>query len=139
MRCNVALLILQTFRHFTYFTAHSPTISLLHLRHSSFSNPSFAFPTSQALHLRHLASRPCSTVVRSRGVIDRVPDFQPDGPVRFPARPDILISILGLGVCPLSVLSLAVATLCWPHIQGGPPLCICLVFCPQSVAPPTCI
>ena len=26
-------------------------------------------------------------------------------------------------------LSLVVAlTLCWPHIQGGPPLCICLVF-----------
>ena len=31
----------------------------LHLRHSSFSNPSFASPTSQALHLRHVASRPC--------------------------------------------------------------------------------
>ena len=28
------------------------------LRHSSFSNPSFASPTSQALHLRHVASRP---------------------------------------------------------------------------------
>ena len=27
----------------------------LHLRHSSFSNPSFASPTSQALHLLHLA------------------------------------------------------------------------------------
>ena len=26
---------------------------------SSFFNPSFASPTSQALHLRHLASRPC--------------------------------------------------------------------------------
>ena len=31
---------------------------MLHLRHNSFSNPSFAFPTSQALHLRRLASRP---------------------------------------------------------------------------------
>ena len=29
----------------------SPTLPLLHLRHSSFSNPSFASPTSQALHL----------------------------------------------------------------------------------------
>ena len=29
------------------------------LRHSSFSNPSFASPTSQALYLRHLTSRPC--------------------------------------------------------------------------------
>ena len=44
--------ILQPFRGFTYVTAHSPTILLLHLRHSSFSNPSFASPTSHALHLR---------------------------------------------------------------------------------------
>ena len=64
-------LILQPFRHFTYVTSHSPTLPslylrhsyseilpLLHLRHSSFSNPWFASPTSQALHLIHLASRP---------------------------------------------------------------------------------
>ena len=51
-------LILQHFRRFTYVTAHSPTLSLLHLRHSSFSNLSFASITSQALHLSHLASRP---------------------------------------------------------------------------------
>ena len=38
-------LILQPFRHFTYVTAHSPTLPLLHLRHNSFSNPSFASPT----------------------------------------------------------------------------------------------
>ena len=50
---------LQPFRRFTYITAHSPTLPLLHLYNSSFSNPSFAFPTSQALHLRHLASCPC--------------------------------------------------------------------------------
>ena len=44
-----ALLILQAFSHFTYVTAHShsPTLTLLHLRHSSFSNPSIASPTSQ--------------------------------------------------------------------------------------------
>ena len=52
-------LILQPFRRFTYDTAHSLTLPLLHLRHSSFSNPSFAYPTSKALHLIHLASRPC--------------------------------------------------------------------------------
>ena len=52
-------LILQPFRRFTYVTTHSPTLLLLHLRHSSFSNPSFASPTSQALQLRHLGSRPC--------------------------------------------------------------------------------
>ena len=51
-------LILQPFRRFTYITAHSPTLLLLHLRHSSFSNPSFASLTSQVLHLIHLASRP---------------------------------------------------------------------------------
>ena len=50
-------LILQPFHHFTYITAHFPTLLLLHLHHSSFSNPSFA-STSQALHLIHLASHP---------------------------------------------------------------------------------
>ena len=54
-------LILQPFRRFTYVTAHSPTLPLLRLSHSSFSNPSFASPTSQALQLIHLASRPCPT------------------------------------------------------------------------------
>ena len=54
-----AELILQAFRQFTYVTAHSLTLPLLHLHHSSFSNSSFASPTSLPLHLRHLASRPC--------------------------------------------------------------------------------
>ena len=49
-------LILQPFRRFTYVTSHSPTFPLLHLRHSSLSNPSFASSTSQALHLIHLAA-----------------------------------------------------------------------------------
>ena len=40
-------LILQPFRRFTHVTAHSPILPLLHLRHSSFSIPSFASPTSQ--------------------------------------------------------------------------------------------
>ena len=52
-------LILQPFCRFTYITAHSPILPLLHLGHSSFSNPSFASPMSQALQLIHLASRPC--------------------------------------------------------------------------------
>ena len=39
-------------------TAHFTTLPLLYLRHSSFSNPSFTSPTSQALHLLHLTSRP---------------------------------------------------------------------------------
>ena len=55
----------QTFLRFTYVTAHSPTLPLLHIRHSSFSNPSFASPTSQALHLIHLASRPCIIVYQN--------------------------------------------------------------------------
>ena len=44
-----AELILQTFRRFTYVIAHSPTLPMLHLRHSSFSNPSVALPTSQLI------------------------------------------------------------------------------------------
>ena len=45
-------LILQPFRHFIYITAHSPSLLLLHLRHSSFSNPSFAFPIPNSVELR---------------------------------------------------------------------------------------
>ena len=37
----------SAFRRFTYVIAHSPTLPLLYLRHSSFSNPSVASPTSQ--------------------------------------------------------------------------------------------
>ena len=53
-------LILQPVPRFHYVTAHSPTLPFLHLHHSSFSNSSFASPTSQDFHLRHLASPPCS-------------------------------------------------------------------------------
>ena len=42
-----APLILQHFRHLTYVTTQSPTLPSLYLRHSSFSNPSVASPTSQ--------------------------------------------------------------------------------------------
>ena len=51
-------LILQPFRRFTYVTAHSPTLPLLHLRHTSFSNTSFASPTSQALYSAHSPTIP---------------------------------------------------------------------------------
>ena len=37
------------FRHFNYVAAHSPTFPSLHLRHSSFSNPSVTLPTSQLI------------------------------------------------------------------------------------------
>ena len=40
---------LQPFRRFNYVTDHSPTLPLIHLRHSSFSNPSVALPTSQLI------------------------------------------------------------------------------------------
>ena len=33
--------------HFTYVTTHFPTLPSLYLRHSAFSNPSVASPTSQ--------------------------------------------------------------------------------------------
>ena len=41
--------LLQPFRHFTYVTAHSPTLPSLYLRRSSFSNRSVASPTSQLI------------------------------------------------------------------------------------------
>ena len=41
--------ILQPFLCFTYITAHSPTLPLLHLHNSSFSNHSIASPTSQLI------------------------------------------------------------------------------------------
>ena len=50
-------LILQPFYCFTYVTTHSPSLLLLHLCHSLSTNLSFASPTSEALHLLHLASR----------------------------------------------------------------------------------
>ena len=42
-------LILQPFRRFTYTTTHSPTLPLLHLCHSSFSNPYVTLPTPQLI------------------------------------------------------------------------------------------
>ena len=39
-------------------------------------------------------------------------------------------------VCPLSVLSPAEALTCRPHLQGGPPLCICLVFWSKDCCSP---
>ena len=46
---DIAELILQTFRHFTYVTAHSPTLPSLYLLHSTFSNHSVTLPTSQLI------------------------------------------------------------------------------------------
>ena len=68
--------ILQPFRCFTYVTVHSPTLPLLHLRHSSFSNPSFASLTSQDFHLHHLASRPWYLVERHSNAINRSSPLQ---------------------------------------------------------------
>ena len=48
-RASVAELILQPFRHFTYVTAHSPTLPSLYLLHSSFSNTFVASPSSQLI------------------------------------------------------------------------------------------
>ena len=43
------ILILQAFCHFTYVTAHCPTLPLLYLCHNSFSNTSVASLTSQLI------------------------------------------------------------------------------------------
>ena len=55
---QLILLITQPFRRFIYVIGHYPTLPSLHLRHSSFSNPSVASHTSHGLHLHHLVSRP---------------------------------------------------------------------------------
>ena len=73
--------ILQPFHRFTYVTAHSPTLPLLHLRHSSFSNPSFASPTSRALHLIHLASHPCPPESSKAMIYNLVKKFHTTGSV----------------------------------------------------------
>ena len=55
MNCDVgevterSQLILQPFGRFTYLTGHSPSLPMLHLRHSSFSKPSVSLPTSQLI------------------------------------------------------------------------------------------
>ena len=57
-------------RHFTYVTAHSPTLPPLYLRHSSIYSPSGVSPTSQALHLRHNSfSNPCAALPTSQLVL----------------------------------------------------------------------
>ena len=53
---STSQLILQPLRRFTYVTAHSLALPLFQLRYSSFSNPSFASLTSQALYLINLAT-----------------------------------------------------------------------------------
>ena len=79
--------ILSSFCPFSNLSVTSPTTQLilqppsLSLRHSSFSNPSFATPTSQALHLIHLASRPrfktspCHAILILRNVFFRTSRF----------------------------------------------------------------
>ena len=49
MSCDVGEVTERLENEQSYVTAHSPTLPLLHLRHSSFSNPSFALPTSQLI------------------------------------------------------------------------------------------
>ena len=72
-------------------------------------------------------NKPCR-----RGVVGRVSAYQPSGQVTIAREVRNFHFTLG-DVCPLRmswfVLSLAVAlALCWPHIQGGPPLWFHLVF-----------
>ena len=42
-------------------------------------------------------------IIRRRGVVGRVPAFQPGGPGSIPGGVGNLTPILGLSVCPLSV------------------------------------
>ena len=49
MSSATSQLILQPFCRFIYITAHTPTLPLLHLHQSSFSNLSITSPTSQLI------------------------------------------------------------------------------------------
>ena len=57
-----------------------------------------AIPISHRPHIYYVY-----IIIRRRGVVGRVPAFQPGGPGSVLAGSGILISVLGLGVCPLSV------------------------------------
>ena len=113
-------------RHFPFFFQESV------LKFINFTFITHNMETSSFLPCLILAT--CSThlIIRHRGVVGRVPAFQNGGPGSIPDGVRNFNSYSGIGCvsfvfCP--VLSPAEAlTFCWPHIQGGPPLCICLVF-----------
>ena len=116
-------LILQPFRHLTYITTHSPTLPSLYLRHSSFSNPSVALPTSQVILQRffrfsyvisssliHLASRPWKEPLWRASIpgIYRIPNIKwPDflfwtGQYRFSTCcPSVPKDFVGTPHCPI--------------------------------------
>ena len=79
--------------------------------------------------------------IRRRGVVCRYLPSNPAAWVRFPERSGILISDLGLSVCPLSVFCPVMCpaealTLSWPHIQKSLSLCICPVFLSKDCCSP---
>ena len=75
-----------------------------------------------------------SLCIRYRGVIGRVPAFRPGGPGSIPGEIRNFNSYPGIGcVCHLSVFCPVLSpvealALFRPHIHGGRPLCICLMF-----------
>ena len=93
-------LILQPFRRFTYVTAHSPTLPLPHLRHSSFSNPSFAF-------LRHrlftyVTWRAAHDVFKSTETCGSVVMYDQPPCVRLGVLPWMVHPVLSRVQCPMS-------------------------------------
>ena len=68
-------------------------------------------------------------IIRHRGVVGRVPAFQPGDPGSIPGGVRNFNFCLGIGCVSIVFCPSAEAlTLCWPHIQWVPPFCICLVF-----------
>ena len=77
---HIAELILQASNCFTYVTAHSPTLQSLHLRHSPFSNPSFASLTSQVFTYCTSSGKPPMTASQQIQVhCDSVYDLSIEG------------------------------------------------------------
>ena len=94
MSCNIVEVIErleneQPFRRFTYVTAHSPTLPLLHLHHQLILQPFFLFSYATGSSLTSPGEPPMNSdepfflrwcilyYIHRHGMVGRVPAFQP--------------------------------------------------------------
>ena len=79
-------------------------------------------------HIFHTLSLWFHNFIGRRGVVNRVPAFQPGGQGSIPGGARNFNSYPGIGCVSFMFSPAEALTLCWSHIQGCPPLCMCLVF-----------
>ena len=90
-------LILQPFSSFTYVTTHSPTLPLLHLRHSSFSKPFRRFTYVTAHSPNHSVALPTSQLIlQPFSSFTYVTAHSPNHSVALPTSQNILQTIPSL-------------------------------------------